>query len=90
MTARLSIFAICKDACFVGFGISQHLTFQREVFSTFEEFTLSRKICLGNNNMLDVCGETLLSSICQIEFPSVLEMCRMFQSWQKNCYQLIS
>jgi hypothetical protein len=56
-TAKLSIFVICKDACFVGFGVSQHLTFQREVFSTFEEFTLSNKIYFRDNNMLNVCGK---------------------------------
>jgi hypothetical protein len=32
MTVRLSIFAICKDACFVGFGVSQHLTFRGKCF----------------------------------------------------------
>ncbi len=51
----LSIFAICKDAWFVDFKASQHLTFQKEVFSTFEEFTLSHKIYLGDNNTLDEC-----------------------------------
>jgi hypothetical protein len=38
----LSIFLIYKDAWFVGFGASQHLTFQKEVLSTFEEFILSQ------------------------------------------------
>jgi hypothetical protein len=32
----LSISSICRDAWFVNFGASQHLTFQKEVFSTFE------------------------------------------------------
>jgi hypothetical protein len=27
------------------------------MFSTFEEFTLSHKVYLGDNNMLDVCGK---------------------------------
>jgi len=33
------IYEIFSDAWFVDFGASQHLTFQKEVFSTFEEFT---------------------------------------------------
>jgi hypothetical protein len=32
----LSISSICRDAWFVDFGASQHLTFQKEVFSTFK------------------------------------------------------
>jgi hypothetical protein len=58
--AKLSIFAICKDSCFVGSRVSQHLTFQRKVFSTFEEFTLSHEIYLGDNNMLDVFGKNTI------------------------------
>jgi hypothetical protein len=52
----LSIFTICKDAWFVDSKASQHLTFRKEVFSTFEHFTFNHKIYLGDNNTFDVCG----------------------------------
>jgi len=32
----LSIFLVCRDAWFIDFGTLQHLTFQKEIFSTFE------------------------------------------------------
>jgi hypothetical protein len=53
----LFIFSVCKDAWFIHFGTSQPLTFQKEVFSTFEEFTLNHKVYLGDNSTLDVCGK---------------------------------
>jgi hypothetical protein len=31
------------------------LTFQKEVLSTFEEFTLNHKVYFGDNNIFDVC-----------------------------------
>jgi hypothetical protein len=55
------IYEIRRDAWFVDFGASQHLTFNlKEVFSTFEEFTLNHKVYLENNNMLDVCGKDII------------------------------
>jgi hypothetical protein len=55
------IHEICRDAWFVDFGASQHLTFNlKEVFSTFEEFTLNHKVYLEDNNMLDVCGKGII------------------------------
>jgi hypothetical protein len=35
-------------------------------------------------------GNALLFSICQMGFPSVLEIYYMFQTWQKNCYELVN
>jgi len=78
----LFISLIYRDAWFVGFGASQHLTFQKEVLLIFEEFIFSHKVNLGNNNMFNVCGKNT------IVFN--LEMCCIFQSWQIICYQLIS
>ncbi len=57
------IYEIFRDAWFVDFGASQHLTFQKEVFSTFEEFTWSHKIYLEDNNMLDVCGKDIVFNL---------------------------
>ncbi len=54
------IYEIYRDAWFVDFGALQHLTFQKEVFSTFEEFILSHKVYLENNNMFDVCGKGII------------------------------
>ncbi len=56
----LSISSVCKDAWFINFGTSQHLTFQKEVFSTFEEFTLNHKIYLGDYSTIDVCGKGIV------------------------------
>ncbi len=53
----LSISLVCKDAWFIDYEASQHLTFQKEVFSTFEEFSLNHKVYLGDDNMFDVCGK---------------------------------
>jgi hypothetical protein len=50
----LPIFAICKDTWFVDSKASQHLIFQKEVFLTFEKFSLNHKIYFGNNNTFDV------------------------------------
>jgi hypothetical protein len=71
----LSIYIIYKDAWF---GASRHLTIQKEVLSTFEEFTLNHNIYLEDNNKLDVCGKDILFSTYQMGFPSVLEMCCLF------------
>jgi hypothetical protein len=57
LVTSLSIFLICRDAWFINFRTSQHLTFQKEVLSTFEEFTLNHKVNLGDNNIFDVCGK---------------------------------
>jgi hypothetical protein len=54
----LSIFAICRDTWFIYFETSQYFIAQKEVFSTFEEFTLSHKIYLGDNSTLDVCKKS--------------------------------
>jgi len=70
----LSISSIYKDAWIINFGTSQHLTFQKEVFSTFEEFTLNHKIYLGTKVRLMYVGKALLSLIYQMRFSSVLEM----------------
>ncbi len=51
----LFIFAFFRDAWFINFETSQYFTSQKEVFSTFEEFTLSHKVYLGDNSTLDVC-----------------------------------
>jgi len=76
----LSIFAICKDARFVDSKASQHLIFQKEVFSTFEEFTLSHKIHLGNNNTIDVCGtSTIVFNLPNGISKCIRDVC-MFQS----------
>jgi hypothetical protein len=87
----LFISLIYRDAWFVGFGASQHLTFQKEVLLIFEEFIFSHKVNLGNNNMFNVCGKnTIVFNLPQMGFLSLLEMCCIFQSWQIICYQLIS
>ncbi len=67
----LSISLIYRDAWFVGFGASQHLTFQKEVLSTFEEFILNHKINLGYNNMFDVCGKNTIV----FNLPNGISMC---------------
>ncbi len=54
------IFSVCRDAWFVDSRVSQHLTFQEEVFWTFEKFTLNPKIYLGDNSTLDVCGKGII------------------------------
>jgi hypothetical protein len=41
----LFIYVVCRDARFVDFGASQHLTFQKNK-STFEEFPLNHKYIL--------------------------------------------
>lgn len=56
----LSIYAIYGDAWFVDSETSQHLTFQKEVFSTYEEFTSSHKMYFENNSMLDVYGKNII------------------------------
>ncbi len=53
----LSISLVCKDAWFIDYGGSQHLTFQKQIFSTFEEFSLNHKVYLGDDNTFDVCGK---------------------------------
>ncbi len=70
----LSISTIFKDAWFINYRASQHLTFQKEVFSTFEEFIWSHKVYFEDNSLLDVCGKGTLSSTCQMGFPNVLEL----------------
>ncbi len=57
LVISLSISKICRDAWFINSRASQHLTFQKEVLSTFEEFTLNHKIYLRDNNIFDVCGK---------------------------------
>jgi hypothetical protein len=64
--------------------------FRKEIFSTFDEFILNNKIYLGDNSMFDVCEKDTIVFNLPIEFPSVLEMCNMSQSWQKICYSLVS
>jgi hypothetical protein len=54
------IYEIWRDAWFVDFRASQHLTFQKEIFSTFEEFTLNHKVYLEGNNMRDVCEKDII------------------------------
>lgn len=46
----LSILAIYKNTWFIDYRASQHLTFWKEVFSTFEEYALRDKIYVGDNN----------------------------------------
>ncbi len=46
----LSILAIYKNTWFIDYRASQHLTFWKEVFSTFEEYDLRDKIYVGDNN----------------------------------------
>ncbi len=46
----LSILAIYKNTWFIDYKASQHLTFRKEVFSTFEEYDLRDKIYVGDNN----------------------------------------
>jgi len=65
----LSILTIYKNIYFIDFWVSQHLNFQKEIFSTFEEFILIHKIYFGNNNTIDVWGKILLSSNYQTGFP---------------------
>jgi hypothetical protein len=62
----LSISKICRDAWFINSRASQHLTFQKEVLSTFEECTLNHEVYIGDNNILMYVGKTLLFSTCQI------------------------
>jgi hypothetical protein len=51
---------VCRDAWFVDFRASQHLTFQEEVFWTFEKFTLNHKVYLKDNSTLDVHGKGII------------------------------
>jgi hypothetical protein len=90
LMTTLSISIIYKDTWFVDFGTSQYLTFQKKVFPTFEKFILSHKIYYKSNSMFDVCRKDIIISTCQMGFPNVLEMCCMFQSWQKICYRLVN
>jgi len=53
----LSISSVCNDAWFIHSEASQHLTFQKEIFSTFEDFFLNYKVYLGDDNMFDACGK---------------------------------
>ncbi len=54
--------------------------FQKEIFSTFEEFISNHKVYLENNSMFDVCEKGTIVFNLPIGFPSVLEMCNMSQS----------
>jgi hypothetical protein len=56
----LSISTIFKDAWFIDYKASQHLTLQKEVFSTFEEFIWSHKVYFENNSTLYVCGKDFI------------------------------
>jgi len=56
----LSNFTICRDTWFDDFRALQHLAFQKEVFSTFENFPLNHKMYLGDYNTLDVCGKCII------------------------------
>jgi hypothetical protein len=60
LVIALSISIIYKDAWFVDFGASQYLTFQKEVFPTFEEFILSHKVYFKNNSTFDVCRKDII------------------------------
>ncbi len=53
-------FTICKDTWFDDSKILQHLTFRKEVFSTFEKLPLSHKVYFGYYNTLDVCGKGII------------------------------
>jgi hypothetical protein len=57
LVIALSISLVCNDAWFIDFEASQHLTFQKEIFSSFEEFSLNHKVYLGDENMFDACGK---------------------------------
>jgi hypothetical protein len=46
--------------------------FQKEIFSTFEEFILNLKIYLRDSNMFDVCEKGTIFFNLLIVFPSVL------------------
>jgi hypothetical protein len=89
LMTTLFIVVVCRDLWFVDSGTSQHLTFQKEIFSTFEKFPLNHKIYLRNNSTFDVCEKALSFSSCQMGLLCLLEMGRMSQSWQRICYQLI-
>jgi len=56
----LSIFSICMNSWFVDSRVLQHLTFWKEIFSTFKEFTLNDKIFIGDNNMFNVCEKGII------------------------------
>jgi hypothetical protein len=51
----LFVFVIWKDIWFIDYRVSQHLTFQNETFSTFEEFIL---------NHAKYILETIISLMC--------------------------
>jgi hypothetical protein len=53
----LFIFTNCRDTWFDDSRALKHLTFQKQVFLTFENFPLSHKMYLENYNTLDVCGK---------------------------------
>ncbi len=55
LVITLSIFVILKDIWFIDSRASQHLTFQNEVFSTFEKFIL---------NHAKYILETIISLMC--------------------------
>ncbi len=54
------ISSIWRDAWFVDFKASQRLSFQKEIFWTFEIFTLNHKVYLRDNNTLDVRGKGII------------------------------
>ncbi len=83
-----SISIVCKHTWFINYWGSQHLNFQ--VFSTFENFALDQKYILETILSLMCVGNALLPSSFQMGFPIALEMYYIFQSWQRNYYQLIS
>jgi hypothetical protein len=55
----LSNFTFCRNTWFDDSRALQHLAFQKEVFSTFENFPLNHKMYLGNYTTLDVCGKCI-------------------------------
>lgn len=69
-TIILFIFVVCKDILFIDSKVSQHFTFQNEVFSTFKKFTYSHKIYFRDNITFDVCEKKVYCfQIAKWDFP---------------------
>ncbi len=86
----LFISTIFKDAWFIDYRASQHLTFKRKYSQPLRSLFGVIKYILKTTLHLMYVGNASLSSTCQMGFPNVLEMCCMFQSWQKIYYRLVN
>jgi hypothetical protein len=83
----LSIFTIFRDTWFDDSRVLQHLTFQKEVLSTFEKFPLGHKVYFGDYNTFDLSGKGIIVFNLPKIFLRAIRYCLcMFQTsliWKK-------